>query len=786
LGFLVIALAVISPSRADVLLPNGGHVEKVDFERHLMGLFGRMGCSSGSCHGSFQGKGGFRLSLFGYEPEKDFIALTRDLGGRRIDVADPDRSLVLLKATGQVDHGGGRRFSKGSWQYQLLREWIADGARWRKGSGEVARITVMPREYVFGSVRETCRLAVTARFADGSEEDVTPLCDFRTNDDALAEVSSLGEVQARGPGDTAIVISYRGNVMAVRVMTPRSASPAFEYPSVAEVNFIDREVFAKLRRLNVVPSQLADDAEFLRRVTIDTTGGLPTPEEVRAFLADDNPNKRARKIESLLSHPRHAALWATRFCDSTGNNTDQLELPQDLRPKRSQMWHDWFRKRIADNVPYDEIVRGVLTATSRDGLKPEEWVKKARAIDEEAKKGWQTAYADRPSLDLFWRRQQRVPLEQWGEKVAAAFLGVRLECAQCHKHPFDRWTQADYRAFANVFSQVNFGVSPEAKSAIGEANKELTKNLQGKAVQQLGMKEVFVGPPSKGLLHPDTNKPLLPKALGGPEIKVAKGEDARVALFEWMRSPDNPYFARAFVNRVWGHYLGVGLVEPVDSFALGNPASNESLLDALARDFVAHRYDIRHLEEIILNSRTYQLSSRTNETNRLDRRNYSHGYVRPLMAEVVVDVLDDALGAIETWKNDAPPGARAIEVGATRIANPTAAYCFRLFGRSPRTQACDCERSPEPALPQRLFLMTDPTILAKFGDPQGRLKRILDGKCSDEEALEELFLATLSRMPTENERSLFAQYRHHGKDRKAVLSDTLWALINTREFILNH
>jgi hypothetical protein len=751
-----------------------------------MGLFGRSGCNSGSCHGSFQGKGGFRLSLFGYEPEKDFLALTRDVQGRRIDSGHPDDSLLLLKATGQIDHGGGRRFSRDSWQYQLFRQWIVDGAKWQKGSGEVASIAVTPPEHAFRAAGETCRLTVTARFVDGSTEDVTPLCDFRTNDDAVADVSGLGDVKSLRPGDTAIVVSYRGNVVAVRVATPRAAAPGFEYPSVPEVNFVDREVFAKLRRLNVVPSELAEDAEFLRRVTIDTTGSLPSPDEVRAFLADADSGKRARKIDALLSNPLHAALWATRFCDVTGNNTDQLELPADLRPKRSQMWHDWFRKRIADNVPYDDIVRGVLTATSRDGLKPEEWVKQARAIDETAKKDWQTAYADRPSLDLFWRRQQRVPLEQWGEKVAAAFLGVRLECAQCHKHPFDRWTQADYRAFANVFSQVSFGVSPEAKSAIDEANKDLTKNLQGKAVQQLGMKEIFVGPAAKGLLHPETNKPLPPKALGGPEIKVGKGEDARVPLFDWMRSPDNPYFARAFVNRVWGHYLGVGLVEPVDNFALGNPASNEPLLDALARDFVEHRYDVRQLERTILNSRTYQLSSRTNDTNRLDRRNYSHGLVRPLMAEVVVDVLDDALGVTEPWKNDAPAGARAIEVGASRVANPTAAYCFRLFGRSSRTQACDCERSPEPALPQRLFLMSDPAILAKFADPKGRLQRLLGSKSDEDKVLEELFLGTLSRMPTENERRLFAEYRAGGKDRKTVLTDTLWALINTREFILNH
>jgi hypothetical protein len=784
---VLLALSLPSPSQAAVPLPSGGTVKQVDFERHLMGLFGRMGCNAGSCHGSFQGKGGFRLSLFGYDPENDYRALTRDLQGRRLDRVDPDHSLLLLKATGQIDHGGGRRFSKGSWQYQLVREWIVTGALWRKGSGEVRTVSVSPAELAFPRPGETRRLTVTAQFADGSEENITPLCDFRAHDDAVAEVSNLGEVKALGAGDTAIIVSYRGHVVPVWALVARAAPAGFQYPVVPEANYIDQLVLAKLRRLNIVPSDRSDDAEFLRRVTLDTIGSLPSPDEVRAFLADTDPDKRAKKIDSMLEHPLHAALWATRLCDITGNNTDQLELPQELRPKRSQMWHDWFRTRIAANMPYDEIVRGVLTATSREGLSPEEWVQQARAIDEAAKKGWSTAYSDRRSLDLFWRRQQKVPLEQWGEKTAAAFLGIRLECAQCHKHPFDRWTQSDYRAYANIFSQMRFGASPEAKQAIDAANRELTKDLQGKAKQQQFVREVFVGPAGKGqLVHPDTNKPLPPKVLGGPEIQVGTGEDRRVALFAWMRSPDNPYFARSFVNRVWGHYLGVGLVDPVDNFALGNPPSNPKLLDALAHAFVARGYDIRHLERSILASRTYQLSSRTNETNRLDRNNYAHAYVRPLMAEVVVDVLNTALGVTETWKNDAPAGARAIEIGASRVQNQTVAYCFRIFGRSPRTQACDCERSPEPALPQRLFLMTDPTILAKLRDAKGRLHQLLARNLADDQALEELFLATLSRMPTEEERRLFADYRGQGKDRKAVLTDTLWALINTREFILNH
>jgi Protein of unknown function (DUF1549)/Protein of unknown function (DUF1553) len=772
--------------------PSSDSAAPVDFERHLMGLFGRLGCNSGSCHGSFQGKGGFRLSLFGYDPEKDYFALTREAHGRRIDPVDPDHSLLLLKATAQIEHGGGRRFTKDSWQYRAFRDWIAAGAPWRKGSGSVAALSVEPPECAFPRPGLTGQLRVLARFSDGGQEDITRYCDFRTNDDAVAEVNPQGQVKGLRPGDTAVVVSYRGNVLPVRVLVPLAAPPGFRHPDVPAVNFIDREVFAKLRRLNLVPSELSGDLELLRRVTIDTIGCLPSPDEARAFLADPDPDKRAKKIDELLTHPLHAALWATKFCDITGNNTDLLEQPNPLKPKRSQMWHDWFRKRLAENVPYDEIVRGVLCATSRDGMDPEEWLRQVRAIDDAAAKGFVTPYAERASLDLFWRRQQaNVPIDQWGEKTAAAFLGVRLECAQCHKHPFDRWTQVDYRAYANLFGQVQFGESPEAKRAIDAENKDRQQKAGGARANQIArVREVFISPNRLlSLPHPDTNKPLGGKALGGPEIAVTRGgPDARVALFEWMRAPDNPFFARSFVNRVWGHYFGVGIVHPVDDFSLANPPSNDRLLDALAKDFVEHGFDLRHLERTILLSRTYQLSSKANETNRLDRNNYSHSFVRPLMAEVVVDVVDSALGVTENFGNDAPQGCRAIEVGASRLANGNLAYAFRVFGRPPRTAACDCERAMDPALPQKLYLMSDPSMVDRLRATQakGRLRELLQSGKSDAEVLEELFLATLTRFPTEEQKEQFAAHVASAKKRETAFVDALWALVNTREFILNH
>jgi hypothetical protein len=783
----LVLLAASSVRAADIKLPDGSVVSKVDFERHLMGVFGRMGCNSGSCHGSFQGKGGFRLSLFAYDPAMDFNAITREANGRRINREDPDSSLLLLKATGQVEHGGLKRFSKDSWAYQLLREWIVQGAVWTKGSGELKAISMTPPEYAFEKPDQIGQFTIKATFADGSVENITPLCDYRTNDDAVATVNTLGQVKGVRPGDTAIIVSYRGQVLPVRVMIPTASAPGFQYPQVPETNFIDREVFAKLKRLNIVPAELSSDEEFLRRVTIDTIGTLPQPQEVRDFVADTRADKRERKIDELLAHPMHAALWATKLSDITGNNTDALENPQNMRAKFSQMWHDWLRKRIADNTPYDELVRDILCATSRDGKTPEDYLTEFKKIEEEAKTGFKTGYAERKTLDLFWRRQQAVTVDQWGEKAAAAFLGVRVECAQCHKHPFDRWTQRDYRAFANIFSGVAFGSSPEAAKLFQAENAERRKD-QAKANQTVVIREIYVGQGGKGaqpLPDPETGKSLAPKALGGPEIYAATGKDPRVQLYEWMHAPENPFFARSFANRVWGHYFGVGIVNPVDDFSLANPPSNPKLLDALAKDFLDSKFDIRKLERTILLSRTYQLSSIPNDTNKHDRNNYSHAYVRPLMAEVVVDVLSAATGVPETFGNDAPAGVRAIEVGSSRVAGQ-ANQVFRTFGRPPRTTACDCERAMEPALAQKLYLMADRALDQKIKTTNNRLKDLLAKHSDDKEALEELFLATLTRKPTAEELALFQESRKKEANRLTAFQSALWALVNTTEFIFNH
>jgi hypothetical protein len=440
------------------------------------------------------------------------------------------------------------------------------------------------------------------------------------------------------------------------------------------------------------------------------------------------------------------------------------------------------------------MVRDIVAATSLDGQSPDEWVAFVKKIDEQSAKGFSTDYPEKKSLDLFWRRQQQVPIEQWGEKVAVAFLGVRLECAQCHKHPTDRWTQDDYWAFANLFSQVTFAnnqfSSPDVKKVVDAENAARREAVAGTKVnnnQILLVREMFPAPRGRTRPNPANNRVPNPKALGGPEIPLTSGADVRVKLADWITAPENPFFAKSFVNRVWAHYFGVGIVNPVDDFSLANPPTNSRLLDSLAADFVASGYDIRKLEKTILLSRTYQLDYKPNETNKFDKNNFSHAYIRPLMAEQVVDVLNSALGVDETFTGqDAPlAGLKVVEVGSSRL-NGNVAYALRIFGRPPRTTACDCERAAEPALPQTLFRMTDASIMAKFTDRNGRVVKLGQSKLSNDKLAEELFLSTLSRLPTADEKDAAIKHLAEARNRPEAVTDLIWALVNTREFILNH
>jgi hypothetical protein len=758
---------------------------EVDFDRHVASLFGKLGCNAGSCHGSFQGRGGLNLSLFGHDPARDYQTLTRDAFGRRVDLLNPDRSLVLLKPTGQVPHEGGQRFAVGSWEYRVIRSWVAAGARRDPARAAAESIDVQPPELTLGLAGRSARVTVFARFADGSSSEVTPFCDVRARDDSVAEVSAAGEIRALRAGDTAIVATYRGLLASARVYVPTGRDVNIIYDT--DDSIVDRGVNAKLRVLGVAPSGPSTDAEFLRRVTLDVIGTLPAPGDVRSFLDDPSPDKRRRKVEELLAHPMHAALWATKYLDVTGCDVDAMEGPEDLRPQRARAWHDWFRKRFAENMPYDQIARGVLCATSRGDDEPRRWVE-AEAARLVALKGVaRSDYAERPGLDLFWRRfanGEFVGVEPLAERVAAAFLGVRIECAQCHKHPFDRWTQTDYRGFANVFANVRYGLSPDTLNATARLLEERRlASPDGSLPPIPRLRELYVSAgPSRWLDDPATGRRLAPKALGGPELPL--DGDPRERLFDWLTRADNPYFARSFVNRVWAAYFGAGLVDPVDGFSVANPPSNERLLDDLAADFMTHGYDIRRLERAILNSRAYQRSSAPSDGNGDDRGNYARAAPRTLMAEVLVDTLAAALGAPGNFGNDAPKGGRAVEVATNRVASPELARAFRVFGRPRRAAVCDCERVSAPSVPQTLFLMTEPALLAKI--KAGRLRRLLDDGLCDAEVVEELFLGALSRFPDDAELRSVLDHLHGRPDREAALADVLWALINTREFVLNH
>jgi hypothetical protein len=757
------------------VLVSAAELDNPQFGRHVVAVLDRLGCNSGSCHGSFRGQNGFRLSLFAGEPTLDYEFIAHDSLGRRVNFADPDRSLLLLKPTNQVPHVGGTRLKKDSPEYRLLRSWIAAGARYEPASEPgIVRIEVTPAESVIGT-RTAAKLTVKAVYADGVTADVTALSRFETLNEEVATVDRDGIVTAAQPGDTPILIRYAGQVEAIHVLVPRSVvgSAASDYTSSS---FVDDEINAKLKKLNVAPSPLCNDVEFLRRVSFDLIGTLPMPAEIRAFATDTKPYKRARKIDELLARPEYAAFWATKFSDWTGNDTRYLANP--YRPKQSKQWHDWFRDKLARNVPYSDIVAGVLTATSTEGQTLEQWQEWATAEDGRLRgSDWNFEYGKRKTLDLLYIKAKNLDPDNLALQVSYAFLGVKLECAQCHKHPMDRWTQADFGSWASTWAYV--GVSKEFKHEALPLTAALSNGQQG-------INEVFVlDTPRKVYNDPRNGQELYPKAPGGPDLPCGKDKDPRVALTNWLTAADNPYFAKALVNRLWAHYFGRGLVDPPDGLAAANPASHPVLLDELARRFTASNYDLKAAHRLLLNSHAYQRSGTANDSNKADRRNFSHALPRRLGAEQVIDAIAHATGVPPQFDaKDAPPGTRAIEVASSRLLGGEA-YALAIFGRPQRQQNCDCERSAQPALPQSLYLFNDTELLNKITKPGARLEKLLAELADDARLVEELYLWTLARLPSDKERSESVKYIKNG-ERKQQAEDLFWALLNHREFLVNH
>lgn len=793
------------------------------FSRHIVPLLSRLGCNAGACHGMVQGKGGLRLSLFGVDPAIDHERLLKEANGRRINRVDPDASLVLLKATAQVPHEGGKRLEVGGWEYQLVHNWIAAGARLDPVEKSVVQqLKVTPLRQT-ARPKERYAVQVQAVYADGSQEDVTALCAFEVSNREVAEVDRQGRIEALSVGDAAVVVRYPGQVaIGTLIVTPEKPGASSQ---LTEFNFIDKHILARLQLLDIQPSEICDDATFLRRVSLDVTGTLPSPEEIRAFVADTKNDKRPRKIDELLDRPGYAALWATKFLDIfrlTGYTP--VGFPPAVQDE--YRGYEWLRARFRENISYDELAERVLAATSREGHSYEEWADEAVGVlKEEAEGKPPSTYAARQTLDLFWQRRMATDVDH-AIRVGHAFLGLRLQCAQCHRHPHDVWTQDDLLSFANFFMRVpHFNgmagarakASPEAVTLAKKKAAELPAKAKGSFEKQFGGREIcilgessFAKMKNTGASYFNTSKDgfaTVTSPLGTQSSHTlrllgetttlpapADGTDRRTLVAAWLRRPDNPFFAKAIVNRVWAHYFDRGIIDPPDDLSPLNPPSHPELLQELCAGFIQNKYDLKWLHRTILNSRTYQQSSLINARNRHDRRNFASFYVRRVPAEVLLDIIDQATGSAGLEKGDRsaregmPGGVRMLEGGAIFCRGDGAStFALATFGRPERDVEviCDCERDNQATMLQALFLANHPRVRVKIADKQGRVVRLVQQFLKDEERITEVFLATLCRLPTEAEMKLSQDYLKQAGSPQKGLEGLMWSLLNSNEFLFN-
>ncbi|MBX6313612.1 MAG: DUF1549 domain-containing protein [Isosphaeraceae bacterium] len=717
-------------ARAAIEVREAGRAQPIRFEHEVLPALTKAGCNQGACHGTPSGKNGFRLSLRGYDPALDYMTLTREIGTRRTNPMEPDASLILLKGSAAIDHQGGRRFTPSDLTYCILRDWVAEGLRPEPpGAPALVALSVTPQVRVLDEPARDQQLVVRARFADGSTRDVTRLARFSSSDDSVARVEDSGRVHRVHRGEATILVAFENQVATSRLVF-REPVPGLVWTDPPTNNFIDAHVFAKLKLLRIPPSDLADDATFLRRVYLDTIGLPPTPEEVRAFLADRRPDKRARLIDALLERPEYVDYWALKWADRLGCNQRFTGL------KGAYTYHRWIRDQIAANVPFDRFVRAIVTAKGPN-------------------------YTHPPAS--FYRRLRNP--EEAVESVCQLFLGVRLQCAKCHNHVSERWTQDDYYGMAAFFSQVRFKNGPQYHA---QYNKEETVYLV----------------PSAEVIQPRTGQVMSPKPLAAPASTIEPGRDRREVLADWLVSPANPFFAKAAVNRVWYHLLGRGIVEPVDDLRDSNPPASEELLQALADDLIAHGFDLKRTIRLILNSRTYALSAVPNAFNAEDERYFSHARVRLLAAEPLLDAISQATGIAEPLFH-LPPGTRAAQIPDGEFHHPF----LRTFGQPLRSVACECERGADSTLEQALQIVGGRTVHAKIIAPENRIGKLLASGADDPTIVDELFLATLCRPPTEAERTLALDRlgaRPQPEARRRALEDLLWSLLNHAEFLFQH
>jgi hypothetical protein len=701
----------------------------VKFELDVMPVLTSAGCNSGACHGKQRGQNGFQLSLLGFDADFDFAAIVEQARGRRVTPAAPEHSLLLEKGAGLVSHGGGVRIPVGSSGYETLRQWIAAGApRVGPADPKFLDIVIAPREALLAPKAKQ-QLRLTARYSDGSTRDVTEVAAYQSNDAATAAVGPTGVVTAGAlPGETAIMARYMGQIAVFHVAVPQTGKIDKKlYASLPRNNFIDDLVWKWLERLGIVPSEAIDDATFLRRAHLDVIGRLPTPDEVRAFLKDKSSDKRERLVDALLARPEYADFWANKWADLLRPN------PYRVGQKPTMAFDQWIRDSFRQNKPYDQFVREIITA--RGSV---------------FQNGATVLYRDRRSPD------------EVTTMVCQLFLGVRLDCARCHHHPFEVWGQDEFFGTAAYFSAVGYkgtGIGPPISG---------------------GEEFIFAGT-KKAVKHPLTGNDVPPKPLtfAAPESKDA---DLRAAFFSWMIDEQNPYFAHVAVNRLWAEVMGRGIVDPVDDLRATNPPSNPELLAALAKHFRQVGFDQKQLLRTILTSRVYQLSALPNERNAWDSKNYSRHYRQQLRAETLLDAVCDVTEQRETF-GAMPPESRAVELWTHRVSN----LFLDSFGRPDPNQDPPCERLPDSTLVQAMHLMNAPNLHAKVTSDRGRIAKLIKKHTTPEAIVDELYLATYSRLPTKDERAATADlFSADESKHRQTAEDLLWALMNTPEFLFKN
>ncbi len=701
--------------------------EPVSFAREVEPVLTKTGCNSGACHGAALGRGGFRLSLLGFDPKFDYEQIVQSNEGRRVVVSDPERSILLAKPALVMEHGGGEKLKRHARDYTRIQRWLEDGAPGpdAKTDPEVIGLEVFPPRRVM-QLQEQQQIAVTAIWADGRREDVTATAQFDPLNEAVADVRADGLITAKAVGETHIMVRFGGQAVISQVTLPFAHIE--QYPVVPANNFIDAKLLAKWKDLGLVPSPISADEDFLRRLYLDAIGTLPTPEELRAFLGDKDPKKRAKAIDTVLERGEFTDWWALKWGDLLRINR------RALQDKGMWSFHNWVRAQVRDNVPADQFVRDIVTAEG-------------------------STFLDGPANYFQIGRTA----EDWAETTSQLFLGIRIGCAKCHHHPFEKWSQDDYYGLTAFFSRMG------------------TKNSQEFGI--FGRETVIFIRPTGEATHPRKRVVIKPMPLDGDARQSWDDEfDRRKRLADWLTSSDNKMFARNLVNRFWGYTMGRGLVEPLDDMRATNPATNPELLDALADDFVKAKFSVKHLLRTIFNSRAYQLSADVTDGNKADSANihFTRRTVRRLSAEQLADAVDFATGTREKYTG-LPLGTRAIQLPDSEVQS----YLMDTFGRPARQVLCECERTGAPNIAQAMHLLNGTTLNRKIAEKAGRVEQLLAAKTPLPKAIEELYLVTWSRLPGADEAKKAEGWVKSAPTVREGLQDLLWVLTNSREFLFN-